>query len=116
MGIQIENKKVVYEEYKEVPVSATCDVCNKELSPVYYSFYGQNDRKEDAYNFYQITTSHNDWGNDSIDSYEYFIACCPDCALKFMEKYLKENFKLGNTKHIEIERLNKLSNAHFDQY
>lgn len=50
--------------------------------------------------YYNVTTHHNDWGNDSIDSYEDFDLCS-DCYLPFTEKYFKE---ATGTEEINISR------------
>lgn len=75
--------------YKPVPISGSCDVCGKELLPIdkgkYTSYASYIDY--DLYDYYRITTHHHDWGNDSMDSYEYKDCCCLDCALKFINKY-----------------------------
>ena len=108
MGIKTETKERIHKSWDDVPVSATCDVCGIDLVPTKKA---QDGMHVDLYNFYQITTYHYDWGNDSVDSYEYFIACCSHCALRFMSKYLTKNFKQYSTKKIEIERLDRLDQA-----
>lgn len=85
---------------KSVVVEKKCDVCFKTIDPV-----NKNGSKHprQLIPYFSITTHHNDWGNDSCDSYEEFDACCPECALKFTEKYLKDHFDSVNTRTIEIE-------------
>lgn len=74
---------------KETPVKVICDVCGNEVNPK---------------NWFRITTSHSDWGNDSIDSYESFDVCSDKCAVMFASKYLKDAYEDEyNTKDIEIE-------------
>ena len=110
MGIRTEMKERIRKSWDNVPVSAMCDVCGIDLVPTKKA---QDETHVDLYNFYQITTHHYDWENDSVDSYNYFIACCPDCALKFMDKYLNKHFKQYSTKKIEIERLDRLDQAEY---
>lgn len=63
-----------------------CDKCNKKIS--------SNKR------FYKVTTSHNSWGNDSVDSIrEYDI--CEKCISKFLKEYF-DNAKYG-TEEVEVE-------------
>lgn len=50
--------------------------------------------------YYHITTHHNDWGNDSIDSYENFDLCS-DCYLPFTENYFE---RATGTEEIDISR------------
>ena len=84
---------------RDVVVGKKCDVCKKDIPPTTRGGI----RK--ATPFFAITTHHNDWGNDSCDSYEHFDACSPDCALRFIEEYLREDFEGTNSKVIEIEHV-----------
>lgn len=86
--MNITEKKTV-ERVEEVVVGKKCDFCGRMV---------------DKHNFFHVTTSHHDWGNDSIDSYEYMDACCPACALEFAEEYIKDAYNSPiNTKCIEIK-------------
>lgn len=74
---------------REKVTSRVCDVCYKTVDPE---------------NYFRITTSHCDWGNDSVDSYEFYDACCPECLLEFTESYVKQAYEdKYNTRCIEIE-------------
>ena len=55
-----------------------CDICKKEI--------------ENNKSYWRLTTHHNDWGNDSIDSYEYFI------------KYVILNYDENDTEGFETLR------------
>lgn len=63
--------------HQAVPVSGKCDECGKELT--------QNG--SGLYDYYRLSTSHNNWGNDSCDSYKYYDFCCIDCMLKFVDEF-----------------------------
>ena len=67
-----------------------CDVCAKEIKGEYY----------------EIRIGHNDWGNDSCDSYEYKDICSSSCLNKEIEKYIKRSNDGLNTEFIEIEHNN----------
>lgn len=67
-----------------------CDFCKKEITKEHW----------------RIHTYHNDWGNDSCDSYEDFDACSPDCLQKAFDKYIEESSDGLNTCHIEVEHCN----------
>ena len=41
-------------------------------------------------NLYQVTTSHDRWGNDSIESFETKHFCCRNCMNIFLDKYWDE--------------------------
>lgn len=74
---------------REKVTSRVCDICAKTVDPS---------------NYFRITTSHMDWGNDSCDSYDYYDACCPECLLEFTESYVKQAYEdKYNTRCIKIE-------------
>ena len=74
---------VVKEEH--VLVGVICDTCKKEV-------------EGDVY--FDVTTSHGLWGNDSIDSYEYLDFCSLDCMKKHMDEHFGET---RDTMKYEIE-------------
>jgi len=91
--VDITEKKTV--EMVEEVVGKKCDYCGRTV---------------DGHNYFSVTTSHHDWGNDNIDSYEYMDACCPACALEFTEEYVKGAYnKPHNTKKITIEHCRSLN-------
>ena len=59
-----------------------CDMCN-EIIPVKAKLFDRPDH------YFEVMTGHNDWGNDSVDSYETHDIC-PKCVAKFIEDYLKD--------------------------
>ena len=95
-----ETKKIVV--IQDCIVSKKCDVCGKEIPPTVIPHkYG-----EPVYDYYEVTTHHNDWGNDSVDSYEYFDVCSPDCANKLWEEYIHDSAGTPNSKCIKVEHVN----------
>jgi hypothetical protein len=66
-------------------VGIACDACQKEISDAYFD----------------VVTSHSDWGNDSIDSVENFDFCSLECLMPHMSAFFK---KAGGTEQYEIER------------
>lgn len=73
MGNIVEKKEVT--EYKEVIIGYECDVCKKiELSTC------------EPNDWHSFSHHHNQWGNDSIDSYEYHLVC----SLVFYSKKFNE--------------------------
>lgn len=81
-------------------VGKKCDVCNASILPTSRTF----PREEKP--FYEITTHHSDWGNDSIESFSYYHACSISCAMRFTEQYLAENYNGINSTTIEITHEN----------
>jgi len=58
--------------YKHV-TGISCDACQKVILGAYI----------------EVTTSHSDWGNDSIDSIENFDFCSVECMSPHMVDYFK---------------------------
>lgn len=105
-----ETTKVVTEE---ITIKRICDNCHKELQVSEKSGLGPRYYR---YNYFHITTHHNDWGNDSGDSYEDYDACCPECAIEMAKTYLTNAFKDINSKTIEIEHVRSLGCGTDRQY
>ena len=55
-------------EFKNVIIAHKCDVCGKTNS----GEYTPND-------WHTFSHNHNEWGNDSCESYEYHEVCSPEC-------------------------------------
>lgn len=95
----IERKEVTHVEVEDVLIGRKCDICGKSILPMEYA----------GYNYFCITTHHSDWGNDSIDSWEYKDACCPDCVMSFTESYIRKALEQPtNTKEIDIKHCRTL--------
>ena len=60
---------------KEQIIQIKCDVCGKIIGS------GQS--------FWELTTSHSDWGNDSIDSRCGFDLCSQECVQTKLKDYFK---------------------------
>lgn len=71
----------------ETVAAVKCDICGKEITG----------------KFWHLTTHHNDWGNDSIDSYEYYDLCSRECIDKALDNYII-NCKASNTQCFELEQ------------
>lgn len=98
-----ERKKIVKEVIENVIIGRKCDICKREITPNPLNFSSKE------YNYFLITTHHNDWGNDSCDSYEEYDACSPECVMAFTSKYVAEAYdKVYNTEIIEIEHIRTL--------
>lgn len=51
--------------------------------------------------YYEIITKHNNWGNDSHESIEYYQYCSSECFIPFVEEYF--NKKNSGAIDMEIE-------------
>ena len=85
-----ERKKVT--AIKDVVVGKKCDYCGSEIER--YDYRRNNP-------FFEITTGHRDWGEDSGDSREHKDACSVDCLKVALDKYYANE---SRTSYIEIER------------
>lgn len=61
-----EKKKVV--RYEDVTIARKCDVCGNI-----------HNGKHTPDEWHCFSSSHNEWGNDSIDSFEQHEVCSPKC-------------------------------------
>lgn len=90
----IENRfeKKTYVKTEEVLVSEKryCDVCGAEIKGPHWGIF----------------TGHNDWGNDSPDSYEHLDACSRECLNKLFNDYIDKSSYRNNTRFFEIEHVN----------
>lgn len=69
-----------------------CDVCNGII--------------DDNKSYWELTTGHHDWGNDSCDSIEHFDICSEDCLRKKFDEYAKESGDgWHNTMYFEVEHV-----------
>ena len=62
---------------REQVTSVTCDGCGKTVS-------------EEQDDWYCFSSYHEDWGNDSIESQEYWDACSGACYLKVVRKVVDD--------------------------
>ncbi len=65
--MEIKEKKII-KEFKEVTVAIKCDACGK--------IYKGKDTPDEWHTFNQ---HHNEWGNDSCDSYKRYEVCSAEC-------------------------------------
>ena len=76
--MKIEEDKIV-SICKEVQVGCECDICGKV----------END--SNVYdNWFEGDIHHSEWGNDSVDSYEYFDICSGECCITALGRCLKD--------------------------
>lgn len=89
MSVKRKYEEKTYTKTEKVMTSEKryCDICEKEITDHHW----------------RIQTWHNDWGNDSCESFETFDICSVDCLREALENYIKESNDDGNTQHIEIE-------------
>ena len=96
-----EKKLITVQTTKNTIVKATCDYCDKELKLInqVYSDYEDSSKVIDEY--IQLSTLHDDWGNDSLESREEHQFCCMQCCLNWISKNKKD--LESNTRQFQIE-------------
>ena len=66
-----------------------CDVCKNEIK------HGNG--------YWHVHTWHNDWGNDSCESHEYFDVCSMECLKDKFDEYCHESKSYHDTAEIHVE-------------
>ncbi len=102
-----ERKEIKCVRIENVIVGRKCDVCGGTIEKVKVpaTVYPE-------YNYFVIHTWHNDWGNDSRDSHEYYDACCPECVMQFVKKYIGGSYDHPvNSEEIEISHVRTLEDG-----
>lgn len=84
----IKSKKTVE---REVSVDKKCDACGK--------LAGMLEPKD----WHGFSHHHSAWGNDSVDSFEWFDVCSVSCFARQLEKSIKE---IGNRLGGEVSDMN----------
>lgn len=95
--IKTEIKKVTSKQ--EVTIGYKCDCCGKEI------YETQLPRE-----WHNFNSNHDEWGNDSVDSYEYYDVCSPKCykdkIIEIVEgEYKNRKFATIDEKSIQFARL-----------
>ena len=80
-----ETQQIAVTQRQEKVIGITCDKCLKEIQGVYY----------------EVTTHHSDWGNDSWESCEEYDFCSMDCLLTHQKDYFD---KAQGSEEYDIER------------
>ena len=91
--IKTEFKTYMKEVKEEIGIQMFCDYCKKEI--------------KNHSNFINVRSSHNDWGNDSIDSYKD-ADLHEECWKKYVDELFTDkpicaSLKNKNDWKIEIE-------------
>ena len=93
MSIKKEYEIKTHTVTEKVCVKETmyCDICNGVI--------------DNNAEYWELTTGHHDWGNDSVDSIKYFDVCSEVCLRKKFDEYVRESgTKYCNTMYFEVER------------
>ena len=87
---------------QEVTTSIKCDVCGK----VHNGDYTPEE-------WHEISIHHHHWGNDSVESYEYFDVCSPECYWQKIKECVAEyeGFTDAKIDDFEIQFARRLVNS-----
>ena len=88
---------MIKEEYSTVQVTerrhitdiCTCCICNKLIYKRTMVDSEELPKNNLMTDYWQVTTGHNDWGNDSVDSISTYEICSEDCLKTLMIKYIE---------------------------
>lgn len=96
-------KTATYTDEITVYTKRVCDKCGKVLE--YRCRHKELvDLSKERMNveYYEVTTGHHDWGNDSVDSVEYHDYC-PTCVLQAIDEYYEKTNGKFNSQYLEIK-------------
>lgn len=99
--IKTEKKLVTIQREEESITLASCDCCHKDLELVNERYSDCEKDSKVIHRYVSLTTSHHDWGNDSVDSIESHEFCSMKCCLKWITEHEKE--LKSNTREFNIE-------------
>lgn len=90
---------------RNVTETLYCDNCKKLIyKKDLRKCEGHTDINKFQVRYWELTTGHHDWGNDSCESTEYFAFCSPECAKAKFDEYLKDSDDGYNSMYFEMER------------
>ena len=75
-------------------IGVECDVCHKVIPADKRGWADRTGR------YFEVTTGHRDWGNDSCESVQT-LDICPECLTKYVADYF-EKMRGSNTAYLEI--------------
>jgi hypothetical protein len=75
---------------RQIVTATTCDGCGKTDGP-----------SPDGWNHF--SSHHSDWGNDSVDSYDYWDACSFACYLQIVSKAFADYPPTSRNPSLEID-------------
>lgn len=102
--IHKQKERRTVEQEIVVSVTCICDVCKKIIYTQRLNPDGTRAGKYTTTQLYRVSTGHNDWGNDSVDSVDNYTICSPECLKSLMDEYYRQSFEsnLTNTWWVDI--------------
>ncbi len=103
MSEKIQYKSAIIEQKVPYITEVYCDKCGKLIRQIVHDEF--KDIREIKYSkrieWYEVTTGHHDWGNDSIDSIENLVICT-NCIDDIFTEF-KERASDNTTEYIDID-------------
>lgn len=103
---KITYKTTMVEQKEPYIIYEFCERCGKLIQ----KFMGDHFREEytppaygkEEVHWYEVTTGHHDWGNDSCESIDTKIVC-PRCITEEYSDYIDRSCNHGNTEYMDIQ-------------
>lgn len=98
-----EYKIKMVEQKTPYIIRTYCDRCKKLILKKMGSAFLEDYKGHynEAVSYYEVTTGHNDWGNDSVDSIDT-KTICRSCLTEEYADYVERASDGSNTEYIEI--------------
>lgn len=94
-------KEVTVTEKRAIGKQIYCDACEKLIFDT-QDIDTYHDPHRHPTQYWEVTTGHYDWGNDSCDSVETRQYCSKECLTKAFDQYLKRTEDMINSEYFEI--------------
>lgn len=98
-------ESLTIKKIERMPATETCS-CNVCGQLIYRRSLQESDelpKNNELYSFWEVTTGHNDWGNDSPESIEHYEVCSPTCLQGLFDIYKSESSEYQrNSKYINV--------------
>lgn len=103
MAKTIESLTIKKIEKMPATETCTCNVCGQLIYRRSLQESDELPKNDELYSFWDVTTGHNDWGNDSPESIEQYEVCSPTCLQELFDIYKSEsNEYQRNSKYIYV--------------
>ena len=84
--------------------TCTCDICGRLIYKRSLQATDELPKNNSLYSFWEVTTGHNDWGNDSGDSIKKYEICSSTCLQGLIDVYKKDSSRCQrNTEFIKAD-------------
>lgn len=104
MSKTVESLLVKIVNKEKTKETCTCDICGRQIYKRSLVDSEEVPNNHFSVPFYDVTSGHADWGNDSGDSVEDYDICSPECLSILLDAYKNVSSKSDrNSWWIEIK-------------